>query len=1147
MSGPWKRFVAATSVAAALVLGGCEAPPEQFEEVTPETQADPGDIGEMFQRITAQQLDNAAQKGVNWAVADAVTWSQANSCMGCHRQPVPLFGGAISAYTGYQVNTSATNGTAYLAQFLANQQQPAGNWHHGGSYPFSSSGFGIFGMAGYTQYQSTAYLTSLHRGIDWAIGSTATYKFTNPMDGLALQGIQSVYVPADLDPAEPSHDIGNHFTAMTGQYAIATRVALDVNQGLTAARRQNYETFLRQLADSLVGQYVRSNGSWRTEAISYAALGAISDNRTPANNPSVAAMRDALLSRAATGGGWGQTAGATPNVYSTGMALYALCRMDVRADTNATVDSGLTWLANQQCSAANSYCGTNDATKDGSWNWPGHTNDVPTGFAVLAMGCYGSLNAQVTLSPISATLAPGLASTQTTSFNVKVKNTGYVRNTYELVPSGVYSNASGSMVVSHNNPSMTLDPGSEATDVVTVQLPANMPPSRVIDVSVLVSYDTRSGPATKSVTFKVYIPPQPDILTAAPTTTTILSPAAGAVIAQGSIVNLSARVTLNATGGVVTQGSLTLYTGGIAIATVQPDANGNFSYSWSVPYTTPLGLQTFTATYNGFATTNFSTNIAPSTASRTITIGNPNGTVCKSDADCHSGFCVDGVCCNSACGRIGPGEDNLADCQACSVFAGGNTNGTCGAAKSSTVCRGSRGICDQQETCDGTSLSCGANVVSRTNLSCGNNGAVCNDSGACTAPGRGLFASYYNNVNTPPTDPSSPASYTVVQNLGVDWGMGAPATGVNTDNFAARWLGEVVTPIDASNATRYDGVYKFIIQSDEGVRLWVDGKLLVDNWSAHTSQANEAFIYLKGNGRRYNVRIDYYELSGNATAMLYWVPANTNLLPVAVPGTNLNPAISNPLPVRIKSPADRTTYSSPPTVVVDVEAVGLYSPVTGVTLLVNDVPQTTITPAAGQTIFSWTLTSLPAGTHKLSARATGNGWDNVNRVLVPFTQWSTPAVIEVKPASGTGTGLTGDYFNGTAFNSIAFTRSDATVELVADGNPSNTLLRDITNLNSYSVRWTGKVNPIYSQQYTFSVQTNHQAKVWVNNTLLVDTLNTRFSGTIGLTAGTPADIKVEYSKGNASDSLMKLYWESPSEPRGFIPGARLYPNTASTR
>ncbi|WP_309888956.1 PA14 domain-containing protein [Archangium sp.] len=1157
MRNSWQKFTASTMAAAALLLGGCSASEEQLEEVTPpEAEVEAGDIGQMFQRITAQQLDAAAQKGVNWAVADAVTWSQAQSCMGCHRQPVPLFGGAISAYTGYQVNTSAINGTAYLAQFLANQQQPAGHWQHGvtspPSYPYSSSGFGIFGIAGYTQYQSTAYLTSLHRGINWAIGNTTAYTFANPMDGKALQGITSVYVPADLDPAAPSHDIGNHFTAMTGQFAIATRTALDMDQGLTAATRQNYQVFLRQLADSLVGQYVRSNGAWKTEAISYAALGSLSDNRTPTNNASVAAMRDELLTRAAVGGGWGQTAAATPNVYSTGMALYALCRMEVRADTNTTVSNGLTWLANQQCSATNSYCGTNDATKDGSWNWPGHTNDVPTGFAVLAMGCYGSLNAQVTLNPISATLAANLASTQTTSFNVKVKNTGYVRNTYELVPSGNFTISSGSMTISHNTPSMTLDPGAEATDVVTLVLPPQIPESRIIPVSVMVSYDTRSGPATKTVTFNVYIPPQPNA-NAAPTTTTILSPANGAVIAPGSTVNLSARVTLNATGATVTQGSLTLYTGGVAIATVQPDANGNFSYSWPVPATAPLGSQTFTATYNGFATANFSVNIAGSSASRTITIGNGPGVTCETNAECQSGFCVDGVCCNSACGGGNPG-----DCQACSRFAGTAVDGTCGTVKTNFICRPSQGFCDPEERCDGSSTVCGADVFKPGGTTCAVGRGSCNTTGSCSVPTRGLNADYYGNTTLSGTPTYSAVEPGAATSYAFDylWGTAAPNATTPADNFSTRWFGDLYTPVSPpEEPTKYTGRYWFYTQSDQGIRVWVNGKLIINNWTSHTTMTDSGSIFLES-GKRYSIVLEYFEGTGSANITLQYQPPGdlsriiktTYVDYAGLTKTQLSPAINNPVPVRIKSPLDRSSYLAPANVAVDVEAYALGSKSTLVSVeLFRDGVSLGAKTAAP---FSWPETGLGFGLYTYQAKATATAIDSTGGTQT-LVQWSAPASVNVmaSPAgTGNGQGLTADYFNGTNFNSFEFTRTDYNVQLVDGIN--NPLPADILNPSGYSVRWTGTVIPAYSQAYKFSVQANHPAKVWVKGTLVVDTSLAGAPTTsvnIGLAAGERVPIKVEYLKNSGTISLMKLFWESPSEPKALIPGIKMYPNTASAR
>lgn len=81
-----------------------------------------------------------------------------------------------------------------------------------------------------------------------------------------------------------------------------------------------------------------------------------------------------------------------------------------------------------------------------------------------------------------------------------------------------------------------------------------------------------------------------------------------------------------------------------------------------------------------------------------------NGEACLTANDCGSGFCVDGVCCNSACGG------GSVDCQACSVAAGAATNGVCGPARGGTICRPAAGGCDQAETCTGMSMACPADV-----------------------------------------------------------------------------------------------------------------------------------------------------------------------------------------------------------------------------------------------------------------------------------------------------------------------------------------------------------------------------------------------------------------------------------------------------
>ncbi|HJL17698.1 MAG TPA: MYXO-CTERM sorting domain-containing protein [Sandaracinaceae bacterium LLY-WYZ-13_1] len=78
-----------------------------------------------------------------------------------------------------------------------------------------------------------------------------------------------------------------------------------------------------------------------------------------------------------------------------------------------------------------------------------------------------------------------------------------------------------------------------------------------------------------------------------------------------------------------------------------------------------------------------------------------NGDRCFAEVQCASAFCVDGVCCDTACGG---GDDG--DCQVCSTAAGGTTDGTCGPAAAGTVCRPEAELCDAAETCDGTALTC---------------------------------------------------------------------------------------------------------------------------------------------------------------------------------------------------------------------------------------------------------------------------------------------------------------------------------------------------------------------------------------------------------------------------------------------------------
>ena len=102
------------------------------------------------------------------------------------------------------------------------------------------------------------------------------------------------------------------------------------------------------------------------------------------------------------------------------------------------------------------------------------------------------------------------------------------------------------------------------------------------------------------------------------------------------------------------------------------------------------------------------------------------GSLCASASECQSGFCVDGVCCESLCG----GQDS--DCQACSAAAGSSTDGRCEIAVAGTECRGAVGACDQAEVCDGESELCPGDVLASAGQPCREVAGPCDVEDRCS-------------------------------------------------------------------------------------------------------------------------------------------------------------------------------------------------------------------------------------------------------------------------------------------------------------------------------------------------------------------------------------------------------------------------------
>jgi hypothetical protein len=92
------------------------------------------------------------------------------------------------------------------------------------------------------------------------------------------------------------------------------------------------------------------------------------------------------------------------------------------------------------------------------------------------------------------------------------------------------------------------------------------------------------------------------------------------------------------------------------------------------------------------------------------------------------------------------------------------------------------------------------------------------------------------------------------------WGNNEVAPGLS-DNASARWRGNLEAP--------FSEPFTLITTSDDGVRLWLDDRLIIDNWTDHGTTDNTAKVdFIQG--QRYSIRMEYYENTGGAVAQLSW-------------------------------------------------------------------------------------------------------------------------------------------------------------------------------------------------------------------------------------------------------------------------------------
>ena len=369
---------------------------------------------------------------------------------------------------------------------------------------------------------------------------------------------------------------------------------------------------------------------------------------------------------------------------------------------------------------------------------------------------------------------------------------------------------------------------------------------------------------------------------------------------------------------------------------------------------------------------------------------------------------------------------------------------------------------------------------------------------------------YWNNVNLS----GVPQWAGTEQTIAYDWGDGSPRAVVPADNFSARWS----RYIDLAES----GTYRFSATADDGIRVMVDGHVVVNGWYDHPVKTFTGDVQLTAG--HHLVVVEYYEKTGRAVAQVTWW---------------------GPLPVHFNDWrgeyfGDRRLTGEPVLVRDDEEI---------------DFDWGTGSPAAGipsdNFAVRWTRSvHLPAGSYRFTAtsddgirvylddrviidewydhsartfRADVNAADGNHVIVVAYYEGTGRAMVSLswEPAPVEG-GWRGEYFDNRSLSgSPDLVRYDPRIAFTwgygppADGMPSD----------YFSARWT---HTLYFEPgtYRFTVRGDDGVRLWVNYHELVDAWYDQpyqaHSGTIYLAGNVP--IKLEYYESTGIAALW-MGWE----------------------
>ncbi len=369
-------------------------------------------------------------------------------------------------------------------------------------------------------------------------------------------------------------------------------------------------------------------------------------------------------------------------------------------------------------------------------------------------------------------------------------------------------------------------------------------------------------------------------------------------------------------------------------------------------------------------------------------------------------------------------------------------------------------------------------------------------------PQHGLAATYYSHV-----DFTGRTVRRIDPALDFDWGWHLPVPLENgrdfEDLFSARWEGQI--------EPKGTDLYTFFVEHDDGVRLWVNKFLILENQAEGFYQDKSIPISLTA-GRKYDIKVEYVERWGAAKIKLLW---SGRKLP------------REPLSMEQLYPTGHTPTVETPVIT---PGGGVFAAKTTVTL-------TCATPDA---VIRYSTDNTPVS----AASPVYNGPFEITSTAIlrakafkegaPESYETQPILLRVVPANGMR-GLNATYLNSTGV--VVATRVDPNIDFNwGEGYPHLAL-----DENDWLARWEGWLEPKASDVYQFHLESDDRATLWIANQRVTESRFPNVSmGTMRLEAGKRVPIRVEFVEAG-SIARVRLSWSTKSQPQQVIPPSQFYP------